>query len=65
MNQGTRYEYDPLHRVTAEKWYNTVGTLVHTICTTYDAAGQLQVIGDQNAGRAQPGRRSRGQRSFT
>ena len=42
------FEYDDLHRRTAEKWYDGV-SLVSTIAWEYNAAGDLAEVSDANA----------------
>jgi YD repeat-containing protein len=40
-----RFSFDPLNRLTKEEWLNS-GSPIHTINSTYDAAGQLTSIAD-------------------
>ncbi|QDU27747.1 tRNA(Glu)-specific nuclease WapA precursor [Anatilimnocola aggregata] len=47
-DQRTEYEYDALHRRTAEKWYDGV-SLVRTIGFEFDAASQLTEASDPAA----------------
>lgn len=43
------FNYDPLNRLTEERWYDPDGTLVRTIVSTYDAHGSLLSISDPDS----------------
>lgn len=43
------FTYDPLNRLTEERWYDPDRTLVRTIVSTYDAVGNLKSITDPDS----------------